>query len=75
LFDELQEMEAAARWLGGGHGGSVEAMMRVIHKEPPSEHWDNSMTTRTLLFLVSALIEKTLAVVSKLNPLRRPLDA
>jgi hypothetical protein len=26
-------------------------MMGAIHKEPPPEHWDNSMTTRTLLLV------------------------
>jgi len=27
----------------------AKAMMGAIHKESPPEHWDNSMTTRTLL--------------------------
>ena len=28
---------------------TVESMMGAIHRESPPEHWDNSMTTRTLL--------------------------
>jgi len=27
----------------------AKPMMGAIHKESPPEHWDNSMTTRTLL--------------------------
>jgi hypothetical protein len=30
----------------------AKAMMGAIHKESPPEHWDNSMTTRTLLLKV-----------------------
>jgi len=36
--------------------------MGAIHKESPPEHWDNSMTTRTLLLLVSSNFIQTLAL-------------
>ena len=43
----------------------AKAMMRVIRKESPPEHWDNSMTTRTLLLVISLPIGKTLEEVLK----------
>ena len=34
--------------------------MGAIRKESPPEHWDNSMTTRTLLLLISSNFIQTL---------------
>lgn len=36
--------------------------MGAIHKESPPEHWDNSMTTRTLLWLISSNFIQTLGL-------------
>jgi hypothetical protein len=43
----------------------AKPMMRVIRKESPPEHWDNSMTTRTLLLVISLPVGKTLEEVLK----------
>ena len=39
---------------------NTASMMGAIHKESPPEHWDNSMTTRTLLWLISSNFIQTL---------------
>ena len=43
----------------------AKPMMGAIRKESPPEHWDNSMTTRTLLIVLSSILYKTLDVISK----------